>query len=200
MHRVERGHRLLEDHADAAAAHLAHLVGGSAQVVAVEQDRPPSTTPARLRQQPHDRERGHRLAAARFADEAERLARCKLEADTVDDALVAALRVGIRSLSSSILRIGSVTGQSTRQVSSTMSIGGNVRPDARASSVGGFFFLVDPKHAETYGLEHTAITRLANHAHAVPLGQLQPAPEGLANVGRRVQRQERLLVRMICWI
>ena len=36
---------------------------------------------------------------------------------------------------------------------------------------------------------------VGDHADAVPLGQLQPAPEGLANVGRGVQRQERLLVR-----
>ena len=44
-------------------------------------------------QQAHDGERGDGLAAARFADEPERLAGRDREAHTVDDALIAAFRV-----------------------------------------------------------------------------------------------------------
>ena len=57
------------------AAHLAHvaLATASSRSAAVEQDAAAGDAAGRL-QQPEDRQRGHRLAAAGFADESQRLA------------------------------------------------------------------------------------------------------------------------------
>ena len=74
-HGVERDHRLLEDHGDLGAAHLAQgrlvhrgdLVPGNAD--------PPLDAGARRRQQAHQRAQGHALARARLAQDAEHLAR-----------------------------------------------------------------------------------------------------------------------------
>jgi hypothetical protein len=64
--RIERGHRLLEDHRDVAAASLAHLLFGEVeQVLPLEQDLA-LRHPAGLGEQAHDRERRDRLAAAGF--------------------------------------------------------------------------------------------------------------------------------------
>jgi hypothetical protein len=69
-HRVERGHRLLEDHRDVAPAYLAHLVVRQLQEIAtLEEDPPADDPPGGLRKQPHDRERRDRFSASRFADE-----------------------------------------------------------------------------------------------------------------------------------
>ena len=52
--RVQRGHRVLQDHGDALAAHAAHLgVGFLQQVLALEQHRPPAMRAA-VRQQAQD--------------------------------------------------------------------------------------------------------------------------------------------------
>ena len=59
-------------------AHLA--LGQREQVAALEEDLPAGDPAGRL-QQAQDRERRDRLAAARFADQAQRLAWCNLEAD-----------------------------------------------------------------------------------------------------------------------
>ena len=93
-HRVERRHRLLEDHRDLVAPDLRHLVLGELrEVAALEHDRRGRLDPARQVDQPHDRERGHRLAAAGLADDAERAARLDREVDAVDGADHAAVRV-----------------------------------------------------------------------------------------------------------
>ncbi len=88
-HRVERRHRLLEDHADVAAADRLHLpLGQPHEVVAEERDAARFDAGGR-RQQPHDRERRDALAGAAFADDAERAARLEAErqiVDGVDDA------------------------------------------------------------------------------------------------------------------
>ena len=74
-HRVERGHRLLEDHRRLASAHPAKAsFGGVGQLLAVEADRAAGELAGRRGDQPHDRQRGDRLAAARFPDDAQRLA------------------------------------------------------------------------------------------------------------------------------
>ena len=74
-HRVERRHRFLEDQADAGARARAHLL--LARAPAGRGPRrspgPPVIRPRRLHQA-QQRERRHRLAAAGFADQAERLA------------------------------------------------------------------------------------------------------------------------------
>ncbi len=74
-HGIEAGHRLLEDHRHVVAAHLAHLVVVERQQVApVEVDLARRDLGGRDVEQAHDRQGGHALAAARFADDAQRLA------------------------------------------------------------------------------------------------------------------------------
>jgi hypothetical protein len=83
VHRVERRQRVLEDHRDLLAAHLAHLgVGLAEQFLTVEARRAGDLR--RPRQQAHERERRHRLARARLADDAERLAAPQLVRDAAD--------------------------------------------------------------------------------------------------------------------
>src|SRR6185436_18459074 len=85
-HRVQRRHRLLEDHRDPVAADRAHLgLGQGEQVPAAVADLARGDA-ARRRDQPHDRERGHALAAAGFADDPEGAAPRDLERDAVDGA------------------------------------------------------------------------------------------------------------------
>ena len=67
--RVERGHRLLEDHRDVAAADLAHLLGREREQVAPVEGDAALRHPPGLGEQAHDRERGDRLAAAGLADD-----------------------------------------------------------------------------------------------------------------------------------
>ena len=74
-HRIECAHRLLKDHADAAAAHLAHVgLAELHQVATLEQNLagPPAAAP---RQQPQDRQCGDRFAATALAHDAEGFAR-----------------------------------------------------------------------------------------------------------------------------
>jgi len=81
---VERGERVLEDHRDLLAADPPHLrVGGLRQVLAAEEDLPADAGVARARE-PQDGEAGDRLARARLADDAERLALVDAVGDAVD--------------------------------------------------------------------------------------------------------------------
>ena len=57
--------------------------GSASRSCSSSRTEPPAMRPA-ARQQAHDRQRGHRLAAARFADQREALAAPQLEADAVD--------------------------------------------------------------------------------------------------------------------
>jgi hypothetical protein len=82
--RIERRHRLLEDHRDAIAADVAQRRGRQAKEVGAFEEDFAGGHPARARDEAHDRERGHALAAARFADEAERAAGSDVEIDAVD--------------------------------------------------------------------------------------------------------------------
>ncbi|MPL80475.1 hypothetical protein SDC9_26375 [bioreactor metagenome] len=82
QHRVERGHRLLEDHRDAVAANGPHpALGQAGQVLALKADRPGADAQRGRRQQPHDRERGQRLARAALAGDGDGLARRQGEAE-----------------------------------------------------------------------------------------------------------------------
>ena len=66
-HRVQRGHRILVDHRDVAAAQRAQARGVHRHdVLAVEQDAAADDARRRARDQPHQRQRGHGLAAARI--------------------------------------------------------------------------------------------------------------------------------------
>ena len=83
--RIERGHRLLEDHRHTVAAQVAQLA-----VRQIEQARcrrsvtAPVTSALRLGQQAHHGERRHALAAAGLADQPERRAAREREVDAVD--------------------------------------------------------------------------------------------------------------------
>jgi hypothetical protein len=82
--RIERGHRLLEDHRQPVAPQVAQgLIGDLQQIHAVEADRACYLRGV-LRQQAHDRERRHALAAAGLPDQAERRAIGDAEIETVD--------------------------------------------------------------------------------------------------------------------
>ncbi len=87
QHRVERGHRLLEHHADLAAAHLAHLVVGKLhQVAAVEHNLARDDAPRRARDQPQDGQRADRFARAALADDGDCFSRIDRIGDAVDRA------------------------------------------------------------------------------------------------------------------
>jgi hypothetical protein len=83
-HRIERGHRLLEDQRDLGPAHGPHRAFIERQQVAsLEQKLAGGDAAGRL-DQAHQREGGHRFAAARLADQPERLASLDVKADMVD--------------------------------------------------------------------------------------------------------------------
>ena len=84
LQRVQRRHRLLEHHADLAAAHrLQRALVEACQLAPVEADRTGESRPAR--QQAHRRERRHRLPGAALADDAERVPFPHLEIESVQD-------------------------------------------------------------------------------------------------------------------
>src|SRR5690348_15535733 len=86
-HRVERGHRLLEDHGDAVAANAANArVVEPQELLALEVNRAARLDAAGLLDEAEDGKRGHRFSAARFADDAERFARTDGERHAVDRA------------------------------------------------------------------------------------------------------------------
>jgi hypothetical protein len=71
---IERGHRLLEDHADLAAADLADFrLAGAEQVAPLEMHVAAEDPAGRLREQTDDRHGGDALAAAGLADDADGL-------------------------------------------------------------------------------------------------------------------------------
>ena len=83
--RVERGHRVLEDHRDLGAAHLLQLALARRRAAPARAAAPsPRSSRSRERDQPHDRLRGDALARARLADDRQHLARLELEGDAVD--------------------------------------------------------------------------------------------------------------------
>ena len=83
--RVQAGHRLLEDHADAVAADVAHGRAELEQVAPLEHDAAGVDPARRRRVQAHDRHRRDALAAARLADQADGLAGVQRERDVLDD-------------------------------------------------------------------------------------------------------------------
>ena len=83
-HRVERGHRVLEDHRDLAAADRAQLLVVQREQVAAAEHRRAARDATVPREDPEQGERGDALAAARLADDPERLAGSDVERDPVD--------------------------------------------------------------------------------------------------------------------
>ena len=87
QHRVEAGHRLLKDHRDAMTAQALHLLlGERRELLALELDRARGDATGLRRDQPQDRHGRHRLAAAGFAHDAQRLAARHVERHAVDRA------------------------------------------------------------------------------------------------------------------
>ena len=84
--RVQRGHRVLEDHRHAVAPDLAHRLLAAGRGCPRRRTRisPARDLRRRLRQQAHQRQRADALAAARLAHDAERLAAGEVVADAVD--------------------------------------------------------------------------------------------------------------------
>ncbi len=81
VQRVERGHRLLEDHRHAVAAHRrSSRCRRADQLLALEADAAGRMPRHRIGQQLQDRQRRHRLARARFADQRQGLAAADVEA------------------------------------------------------------------------------------------------------------------------
>ena len=145
-HRVERRHRLLEDHGHGVAADVAHLVVRELQqVAAIEQDLAGHGAP-RSFDEAHRRHRRDALAAARFADHPQRLTVPDLEADPVDglDDAVLGEEVGLEAFDlKKILRrrrIGAVGPGSAGRVKSGESFqdgdgrGGGARTDVAGVS------------------------------------------------------------------
>jgi hypothetical protein len=86
-HRIERGHRLLEDHRDAVAPDAAHRgIVELQEVGTLERHRTADDAAGRIRHQAHDRERADAFAAAGLADDRQRLAAADRERDVVDRA------------------------------------------------------------------------------------------------------------------
>ena len=106
VQRVERGHRLLEDHGDVIAAHLAQVpLVGIEQFLALEPDASRGMTCGGIGQELQDRQRRHRFARARFADQRQRLALVEREGNVVDrECPLLALPEGDREISTSSRR------------------------------------------------------------------------------------------------
>src|SRR5262249_4226394 len=90
--RVQARHRILIDHRDAPSANRAKAgVVQGGQLPPLEADAA-AGDPTGAAEIAHDRERDRRLAAARLADEPERVARAQREADAGDDDRLAGAR------------------------------------------------------------------------------------------------------------
>src|SRR5436190_16325955 len=78
--RIERRHRVLEDHGDPRAADRPELWGTKlCEIAPFEFDRPRGDASRGAAEQPDDRAAGRALAAARFTDQAEYLAAANVE-------------------------------------------------------------------------------------------------------------------------
>ena len=85
QHRVQGGHRLLEHHADFAAAHLAHLLLGQGhQVASAEQDGALGDASGRVGDQSQDGQGADGFARAAFADDGHGFARVDGVGDPVN--------------------------------------------------------------------------------------------------------------------
>ena len=93
VHRVQRRHRILEDHRDVVASQVAQLAAAHLEEVVALEEGLAARDRASLVVQPHDREARDALAAAGLAHDPERLPLLDLERDPVncfDDTVVRA--------------------------------------------------------------------------------------------------------------
>jgi hypothetical protein len=99
VHRVQAGHRLLEDHRDLVAADAAHLALALLdQVLALEQHLTARDASRGNGDEAHDRQAGHGLPRAGLTDDGEGLALVEVEAHTVDglDRAFIGIEVGLQ--------------------------------------------------------------------------------------------------------
>jgi len=82
--RVQRRHRVLEDHGDPPPAHTAQLALALARQILALEEHAAAHDAGGPRQEADDRQTRRRLAAPRFADEPERLASPERKAHAVD--------------------------------------------------------------------------------------------------------------------
>ena len=82
--RVQRGHRVLQDHRDPPAAHLLHLLIGFLQQILALEHHPAADDARGGRQHAHDGESEGALAGAGFADDAQRLAGMDAQRHVID--------------------------------------------------------------------------------------------------------------------
>ena len=94
--RVQRHHRVLEDHRHAIPTHLAHFLAGKLDDIDAIQENAPANDTSRRIDETHDRITGHRLARARFTDESHDLAAIDDERHVVDRLHDAGLREEMR--------------------------------------------------------------------------------------------------------
>ena len=85
QHRVQAGHRLLEDHRDLAAAHCPHGAFRQRHQVAALQQDPALDAPVHLGHQAHDGQRRHALARPRLPDDRHRLPGGNVEGQVFHD-------------------------------------------------------------------------------------------------------------------
>jgi hypothetical protein len=90
--RIQGRHRVLKDHGDVIATDGTNLLIRHAQdVIAIEEDLARHDLTGRARDEAHDRQTGHALAAARLPDDAERLPGHHMERNVInglDDAVL----------------------------------------------------------------------------------------------------------------
>ena len=84
-HRVQGGHRVLDDQRELSATDLVHLAIGQLQeVLAVQRDASGDDAARRRGDEAHQCQHCHRLAGPRFSNDSQGLAAAEVEADAVD--------------------------------------------------------------------------------------------------------------------
>src|SRR2546427_8870273 len=110
--RVQRGHRVLEDHGHLGPADGLHLVLAEIRQHSVFEPDASFDDPACARQEPHDRERGHRFPGAGLADDAKGFSGIDRERDSIDGAKRAFAQ---RKLGVDVLQLEQVTERHQRR-------------------------------------------------------------------------------------
>ena len=84
QHRIQRHHRILENHRDAVAAKLSQVLFAQRAKIASLEAQVSRDDATRRIDEAHDRVAGHRLAGPRFTDQSQHLAARDGEGDVVD--------------------------------------------------------------------------------------------------------------------
>ena len=132
---VERGHRVLEDHADALAPNAAHLFGRKAQDVLAAEEHLAGDDAARgTGDEADDGEVRDRLARPGLADDAEGLAALQVEADAVHGPDRPVLRLEVRPQVSDRKKISVVAAHYLCRLAGFVIVSFSARTQIQASS------------------------------------------------------------------